>query len=219
GESFFSPPPTAAAPHLARAAAIEIIKDRSDAAAVPVACDEPDPFPRDPAETGRRPCREPRAVDDEIAAVRGLHDLDHVLLGRQRVPVLIVVLIVPRTSGFRLLRKGRRAYQHGQRERRHPFEHDLGLPADGGGRIEAIFSAAKGTSARPDRRCKRKAGACALMVPILWNVPTSSASVTSHARHLDNSRSSRCDHSDLGGPQRQTVYLSPCIYVRRLPAL
>src|SRR5215831_3003100 len=215
GESFFSPPPTAAAPHLARAAAIEIIKDRSDATAVPVPCNEPDAFPRGPAETRRRSRREAGAVDDEIAAVGGLHDLDHVLLGRQRVPVLIV----PRTSVFRLVRKGRRAYQHGQRERRHPFEHDLGLPADGGGRIEAIFSAAKGTPARPDRRCKRKAGACALMVPILWNVPTSSASVTSHARHLDNSRSSRCDHSDLGGPKRQTVYLRPCIYVRRLRPL
>src|SRR5262245_60848105 len=175
GESFFSPPPTAAALHLARAAPIEIIKHLSDASAFPVAFYVPYPFPRDPAETGRRPCREPRAVDDEIAAVRGLHDLDHVLLGRQRVPVLIV----PRTSVFRLVRKGRRAYQHGQRERRHPFEHDLGLPADGGGRIEAIFSAAKGTPARPDRRCKRKAGACALMVLSLWNVPTSSASVTS----------------------------------------
>src|SRR5262249_61810224 len=34
-------PPTAAAPHLARAAAIEIIKHRGDAAAVPVARDGP----------------------------------------------------------------------------------------------------------------------------------------------------------------------------------
>src|SRR5262249_57920617 len=83
--------------------------------------------------------------DDEIAGSSWLDDSVHLLLGRQRVPVLIVVLIVPRTSVFRLVRKGRRAYQHGQRERRHPFEHYLGLPADGGGRIEAIFSAAKGT--------------------------------------------------------------------------
>src|SRR5262249_52980185 len=82
-----SPPPTAAAPHLARAAAIEIIKHRGDAAAVPVARDEPDPLTRRPSQAGRRPCREPRAVDDEIAAVRGLHDFDHVLLGRQIEPV------------------------------------------------------------------------------------------------------------------------------------
>src|SRR6516162_11840265 len=89
-ETLSSPPPTAAAPHLARAAAIEIIKHRGDAAAVPVARDEPDPLTRRPSQAGRRPCREPRAVDDEIAAVRGLHDFDHVLLGRQIVPVLIV---------------------------------------------------------------------------------------------------------------------------------
>src|SRR6266568_3039212 len=173
-----SPPTAAAAPHLAGVATIEVIKERGDAAAVPVAGDEPDAFARGPAETGRRPRREAGAVDDEIAAVGGLHDLDHVLLGRQRVPVLVVVSVVPRARVFHLVRKRRRAYQHGQRERRHPFEHYLGLPADGAGRIEAIFSAAKGTPARPDRRCKRKAGV-ALMPPILWNVPTSSASVTS----------------------------------------
>src|SRR5262249_37580003 len=114
-----SPPPTAAAPHLARAAAIEIIKDRGGAAAVPVPRNEPDPFPRGPAETSRRPCREPRAVDDEIAAVRGLHDFDHVLLGRQIVPVLIV----PPTWIFHLVCEGRRAYRRGQGERRHPLEH------------------------------------------------------------------------------------------------
>src|SRR5262249_56760529 len=85
-----SPPPTAAAPHLARAAAIEIIKHRGDAAAVPVARDEPDPLTRRPSQASRRPCREPRAVDDEIAAVSGLHDFDHVLLCRQLEPVLIV---------------------------------------------------------------------------------------------------------------------------------
>src|SRR5262249_49654112 len=87
-----SSPPTAAAaaPHVAGVATIEVIKARGDAAAVPVPCNEPDAFPRGPAETSRRPCREPRAVDDEIAAVRGLHDFDHVLLGRQIVPVLIV---------------------------------------------------------------------------------------------------------------------------------
>src|SRR6516162_4696920 len=118
-ESLSSPPPTAAAPHLARAAAIEIVKDRGDAAAVPVARKEPDPFPRGPAETGWRPCREPRAVDDEIAAPRRLHDFDHVLLGRQIVPVLIV----PPTWIFHLVCEGRRAYRRGQGERRHPLEH------------------------------------------------------------------------------------------------
>src|SRR5262249_56474655 len=86
-----SPPPTAAAArYVAGVATIEVIKARSDATAVPVAGDEPDAFACGPAETRRRQCREPRAVDDEIAAVRGLHDLDHVLLGRQREPVLIV---------------------------------------------------------------------------------------------------------------------------------
>src|SRR5262249_27182262 len=139
-----SPPTAAAAPHLAGVATIEIIKERSDAAAVPVARDEPDPFAGGPAETGRRPCREARAVDNEIAAVGGLHDLDLVVLGRQIVPVVVV----PRTTVFHLVRKGRRAYQHGQRERRYAFEHDLGHPADGAERIEAILSAAKGTHLR-----------------------------------------------------------------------
>src|SRR5262249_30352305 len=48
-ESVSSPLPTAAAPHLARAAAIEIIKHRGHAAAVPVARDEPDPLTRRPS--------------------------------------------------------------------------------------------------------------------------------------------------------------------------
>src|SRR5262245_38656919 len=131
-----SSPPTAAAPHLARAAAIEIIKHRGDAAAVPVARDEPDPLPRRPSQAGRRPCREPRAVDDEIAAVRGLHDFDHVLLGRQIEPVLMARI-------FHLGRKGRRACEHGQRERRHPFEHDLGLP------LVSRFRSSQALAARP----------------------------------------------------------------------
>src|SRR5262249_47485742 len=114
-----SPPTAAAAPHVAGVATIEVIKARGDAAAVPVPCNEPDAFPRGPAETSRRPCREPRAVDDEIAAVRGLHDFDHVLVGRQIVPVLIV----PPTWIFHLVCEGRCAYRRGQGERRHPLEH------------------------------------------------------------------------------------------------
>src|SRR5215471_13849358 len=140
-----SPPTAAAAPHIAGVATIEVIKARSDATAVPVAGDEPDAFACGPAETRRRARREAGAVDDEIAAVGGLHDLDHVLLGRQRVPVLVVVLVVPRARVFLLLlllRKRRRVYQHGQRERRHPFEHFL-PPLTALERIEAIFRAAK----------------------------------------------------------------------------
>src|SRR5215468_2771 len=122
-----SPPAAAATPHIAGVATIEVIKARSDATAVPVAGDEPDAFACGPAETRRRARREAGAVDDEIAAVGGLHDLDHVLLGRQIVPVLVIVLVVPRATVFLLLllRKRRRVYQHGQRERRHPFEHFL----------------------------------------------------------------------------------------------
>src|SRR5947209_13560302 len=111
-----SPPTAATAPHLAGVATIEVIKERGDATAVPVAGDEPDAFARGPAETRRCPRRESGAVDDEIAAVGGLHDLDHMLLRRQSV--LIVVLVVPRAMIFQLSRKGRSAYQHGQRERR-----------------------------------------------------------------------------------------------------
>src|SRR6266481_8933291 len=147
-----SPPTAATAPHLAGVATIEVIKARSDATAVPVAGDEPDAFACGPAETRRRPRRESGAVDDEIAAVGGLHDLDHVLLGRQRVLVLVVVLVVPRARVVHVVREGRRGYQHGQRERRHPFQHDVRLPADAAGRIEAIFSAAKGTRLRDSVR-------------------------------------------------------------------
>src|SRR5215467_1000230 len=166
-----SPPTAAAAPHITGVATIEVIKARRDATAVPVAGDEPDAFACGPAETRRRARREAGAVDDEIAAVGGLHDLDHVLFGRQRVPVLVVVLVVPRGRVFLLLlRKRRRGYQHGQRERRHPFEHNLRLPADGGGRIEAIFSPAKGMPReRPcDARSASWAGpGVARMLPIL----------------------------------------------------
>src|SRR5262249_57822324 len=95
-----SPPTAAAAPHLASVATIEVIKARSDATAVPVAGDEPDAFARGPAETRGRARREPGAVDDEIAAVGGLHDLDHVLLRRQRVPVHVVLPVLPRPEGF-----------------------------------------------------------------------------------------------------------------------
>src|SRR5262245_38888429 len=166
-----SPPTAAATPHIAGVATIEVIKARSDATAVPVAGDEPDAFACGPAETRRRARREAGAVDDEIAAVGGLHDLDHVLFGRQRVAVLVVVLVVPRARVFLLLlRKRRRGYQHGQRERRHAFEHNLRLPADGGGRIEAIFSPAKGMPReRPcDARSASWAGpGVARMLPIL----------------------------------------------------
>src|SRR5215470_2729433 len=161
-----SPPAAASTPHIAGGATIEVIKARSDATAVPVAGDEPDAFACGPAETRRRQCREPRAVDDEIAAVRGLHDLDHVLLGRQREPVLIV----PRARVVHVGREGRRACQRGQRERRHPFEHDLWPPANGAGRIEAIFSAAKGMprGGLCDARSTLRAGSgVARMLPIL----------------------------------------------------
>src|SRR5262249_5152658 len=122
-----SPPTAAAAPHLAGIATIEIVKERSDATAVPVAGDEPDAFACGPAETGRRPRRESGAVDDEIAAVGGLHDLDHVLLRRQRV----AVRGVPPARIIHTVRKGGRAYRHGQRERRQPFEHFFASPLTG----------------------------------------------------------------------------------------
>src|SRR5262245_39927286 len=72
--------PAAAAPHLAAAAPEVIVEDRINAAAVPVARDEPDPFARGPTHAGWRLRREPPAVDDEIAAERRLHHLDHVPL-------------------------------------------------------------------------------------------------------------------------------------------
>ncbi len=74
------------APHLAGAAPMEIVEHRVDAAAVPVAGEEPDPLARGPAQAGRRLAGEARAVDDEIAAVGRLHDLDHVPLGRKVMP-------------------------------------------------------------------------------------------------------------------------------------
>src|SRR4029450_10469692 len=111
-DQFCSPPPTAAAPHLAGVAAIEIIKGRDDAAAIPVACNERDPLASRPPKTGRCPCRKPRPVDDEVSAIRGLHDLDHVLLGREIKPLRIV----PAGGVFLLLLTGGGADQHMQRE-------------------------------------------------------------------------------------------------------
>src|ERR1700730_17600145 len=77
------------APGLAPAVAIEIVEHRHDAGAVPVAGEELDPLARRPAQAGSRSAREVRAVDDEIAAPRRLHDLDHVPLGRQEVPMTV----------------------------------------------------------------------------------------------------------------------------------
>src|SRR5262245_16524733 len=102
-----------AAPHLAPVAPCVVVEDRADAAAVPVAGDEPDPFARDPAEAGRRPSRKARAIDDETRAVGGRYDLDHVSLGRQSEPVLVVVL----AYDTHLVRQNRLAHQQAQRER------------------------------------------------------------------------------------------------------
>src|SRR5262245_11322213 len=59
-----------------------IVEHRFDATAMPVAGDQPDPLARDPALASPRPAHEPRAVDDEIAAVRRLHLFDHMSLGQ-----------------------------------------------------------------------------------------------------------------------------------------
>ena len=64
------------APHLAGAAPPYIVEHRIDAVAVPVARDELDPLARSPVHTGGRLRGEPSAIDDELAAVRRLDDLD-----------------------------------------------------------------------------------------------------------------------------------------------
>src|SRR5262249_34915348 len=109
-----------AAPHLAPVAPCVIVEDRADAAAVPVAGDEPDPFARDPAEAGRRPSRKARAIDDETRAVGGRYDLDHVSLGRQSEP-----LVVALAYDTHLVRQNRLAHQQAQCERQSGPVHLL----------------------------------------------------------------------------------------------
>src|SRR5215831_21309824 len=79
----------AAADHLAGVVAIDIVEHRLDAAAVPVALDQLDALARRPGEAGWTSANEAGAVDDEIAAPRRLHDLDHVPFGRK---VMVVVI-------------------------------------------------------------------------------------------------------------------------------
>jgi hypothetical protein len=137
GSKTICSPPTAATPHLTCVASVEIIKKRNNATAIPVACEKPNPLARHPSEAGRRDSSKPRAVDDEIAAIRRLHDFDHVPLGRQ-----IESLIGPAGLVFHTVRKRAPAQQRAQRECRDAFEHSTS-PSIGLERIEAILNAAK----------------------------------------------------------------------------
>src|SRR5882757_9729110 len=112
------------APSLAGAVAGEIIEGRCDALTVPVARNEPDALARGPAPASRVAAGEVGAVDDEIAAPRRLHHLDHMPRGREvdAVVVMIMALISHAVCQGRQQR-ARQTHRHGQSEPRRELAH------------------------------------------------------------------------------------------------